>query len=198
MTPYEAVYVQAPPVLLPYTPSNSPVQEVDVVLRYHDEVLRILHENLHMERNRMKQQADQHRSERTFEAGDMVFLRLQPYKQSSLKLKGRHKLAPNFYGPYRILQKIGSVAYKLELPPSSRIHPVFHVSCLKKFLGTNIKGQTILPELDNEGSIFLEPEAVLNKHTRQLRLIQWHGMQLEDSTWEPLLQIQRQFPHLKL
>ena len=118
----------------------------------------------------MKQQADQHRSERTFEVDDMVFLRLQHYKQPSLKLKGHHKLAPKFYGPYRIIQKIGSVAYKLELLPSSRIHPVFYVSCLKKFLGTNIKGQTILPELDNEGSIFLEPEVVLNKRTHQLRL----------------------------
>ena len=153
----------------------------------------------------MKQQADQHRSERTFDTDDMVFLCLQPYQQFSLELKGPHQLAPRFYGPYRLLQKIGSVASKLELPPSSRIHPVFHVSCLKKVLGTNIKGQTILPELDNEGSIFLEPEAVLNKRTRQLRsrsitevLIQWHGMQPEDATWEPLLQIQRQFPHLKL
>ena len=86
-----------------------------------------------------------------------------------------------------------------------RFHQVFHVSCLKKVLGTNIKGQTILLELDNEGSIFLEPEAVLNNRTRQLRsrsvkevLIQWHEMQPEDATWEPLLQIQRQFPHLKL
>ena len=108
-------------------------------------------------------------------------------------------------GPYKVLQKIGFVAYKLELPPSSRIHPVFHVSCLMKFLGTNIKGQTILPELDNEGSIFLEPEAALNKRTRQLHsrsitevLIPWHGMHPKDATWEPLLQIQRQFPHLKL
>ena len=106
-------------------------------------------------------------------------------------------MAPKFYGPYKILQKIGFVAYKLELPPSSRIHPVFHVSCLKKVLGTIIKGQTILPELDNEGSIFLELEAVLNKRTHQLRslsitevLIQWHGMQPEDATWEPLLHIQ--------
>ena len=96
MTPYEAVYVQALPVLLPYTPSNSLVQAVDAVLR-------ILRENLHMARNRMKQQADQHCSERTFEAGDMVFLHLHPYKKSSLKLKGCHKIAPKFYGPYRIL-----------------------------------------------------------------------------------------------
>ena len=103
MTPYEAIYGQAPPVLLPYTPSSSPVQVVDAVLRNHDEFLRMLRENIHMARNRMKRQADQHRSERTFEFGDMVFLRLQPYKQSSLKLKGHHKLAPKFYGPYRIL-----------------------------------------------------------------------------------------------
>ena len=102
MTPYEAFYVQAPLVLLPYTPSSSPVQAVDAVLR-------ILRENLHMAGNRMKQHADQHHSERTFEASDMVFLHLQPYKQSSLKLKGHHKLAPKFYGPYRILQNIGSL-----------------------------------------------------------------------------------------
>ena len=106
-------------------------------------------------------------------------------------------MAPKFYGPYKVLQKIGSVAYKLELPPSSRIHPVFHVSCLKKVIGTKIRAQTVLPELDTKGFNILEPEAILNKHTHQLLsrdiievLIQWHGMQPEDATWEPLLQIQ--------
>ena len=153
----------------------------------------------------MKQQADQHHSERTFQVGDMVFLRFHPYKQSSLKLKGHQKLAPKFYGPYKVLQKIGSVAYKLELPPSSRIHLVFHVSCLKKVIGTNIRAQTVLPEMDMEGSIILESSTILNKRTRQLCsrfitevLIQWHDMQPEDATWEPFLQIQQQFPHLKL
>ena len=56
-----------------------------------------------MARACMKQQADQHRSERTFQVGDMVFLHLQPYNQSSLKLKGRQKLALKFYGPYKVL-----------------------------------------------------------------------------------------------
>ena len=158
-----------------------------------------------MKRNHIKQQADQHLSKHTFQVGDMVFLHLQPYKQSSLKLKGHQKLAPKFYGPYKVLQKIGSVAYKLEFPPSSHIHPVFHVSCLKKVIGTNIRAQTILPEMDMEGSIILEPEAILNKCTYQLLsqsiievLIQWHDMQPKDTTWEPLLQIRQQFPHLKL
>ena len=106
---------------------------------------------------------------------------------------------------HKVLQKIGSVAYKLELPPSSRIQPVFHVSCLKKVIGTNTRAQTVLPELDKEGSIIFKPTTILNRSTLQLRsrsitevLIQWHDMQPEDATWEPLLQIQQQFSHLKL
>ena len=95
----------------------------------------------------MKQQADQHRSECTFRVNDIVFICQHPYKKSSLKIKGCHKLDPNLYGPYKVLHKIGFVAYKSELPPS-RVHPVFHVSCLKKVIGTNIRAQTILPEMD--------------------------------------------------
>jgi hypothetical protein len=84
------------------------------------QILQILKDNLTMAHNRMKQQADQHRSERSFEVGDWVFLRLQPYKQMSLKkAKTDNKLLPKYYGPYKMLQKIGTMAYKLELPASS-------------------------------------------------------------------------------
>ena len=74
-------------------------------------------------------------------------------------------MASKFYGLYKVLQKIGFVSYKLELPSCSCIHPVFHVSCPKKVIGTNISAKNILAELDNEGSIILELEAILNKHT---------------------------------
>jgi hypothetical protein len=101
-----------------------------------------------MAQNRMKQQVDQHRSERIFEVGDWVFLRLQPYKQMSLKQgKKDNKLSPKYYGPYKVLQKIGTMAYKLEFPAYSRVHPVFHVSFLKKVIGDTILVQTLLPEL---------------------------------------------------
>ena len=73
--------------------------------------------------------------ERQFEVGDLVYLRLQPYRQSSLKQKGAEKLKPRFYGPYRVIRRIGQVAYELELPQGSKIHKIFHVSCLKKALG---------------------------------------------------------------
>ena len=105
--------------------------------------------------------------------------------------KKDNKLSPKYYGPYKVLQKIGTMAYKLELPASSRVHLVFHVSCLKNVIGENISVQTILPELDEEGKIILEPEAVTEIRTRQLRnrsmseyLIKWKNLPTEDYTWE--------------
>ena len=83
------------------------------------------------------------------------------------------------------------MTYKLELPSSSRVHLVSHVSCLKKVIGENIPVQTILPELDEEGKIILEPEAVTETRTRQLRnqsnseyLIKWKNLPTKYSTWE--------------
>ena len=145
-----------------------------------------------MAQNCMKQQADQHRSERSCKVGDWVFLRLKPYKQMSLKqAKKDNKLSPKYYVPYKVLQKIGTMAYKLELSASSRVHPIFHVSCLNKFIGYKILVQTLFPELDEEGKIILEPEAITDTRIRQLRnrsiseyLLKWRKLSAEDSTWE--------------
>jgi hypothetical protein len=100
---------------------------------------------------------DRHRIERSFEVGDLVFLRLQPYRQSSLKKSGVEKLKPRFYGPYRIMHRVCEVAYKLELPEGSKIHNVFHVSCLKKAMGQFINTSKELPRLDEEGQLELVP-----------------------------------------
>ena len=90
-----------------------------------------------------------------------------------------------------MLQKTGTMGCKLELPTSSLVHLVFHVSCLKKVIGENLPVQTILPELDEELKIILEPEAVMETRTQQLRnrsiseyLIKWKNLPIEDSTWE--------------
>lgn len=76
----------------------------------------------------MKSQVDKNMTERVFVVGDLVFLKLQPYAQSSVVHRANHKVAFKFYGPYRISEKMGEVAYRLELPATSRIHPVFHAS----------------------------------------------------------------------
>ena len=156
-----ALYGYHPPSITSSLRENSKVQVVEDHIEHQQEVLQLLKDNLNLAQNRMKQQADQHRNERIFDVGDWVFLRLQPYKQMSLKqAKKDNKLSRKYYGPYKVLQNIGTMTYKLELPASSRVHPVFHVSCLKKVIGDKLLVQKILPELDEEGKNILEPEAV--------------------------------------
>jgi len=79
--------------------------------------------------------------------------------------KKDNKLSPKYYGPYEVLQNIGIMAYKLELPTSSQVSPVLHVSCLKKVIDDKLPVQTILSELDEEGKIILEPEVVMETRT---------------------------------
>lgn len=83
----------------------------------------------------MKQMADKKRCDVEFQEGDMVYLKLQPYRQSTVFRRANQKLTNKFFGPYKILHKFGSVAYKLQLPPESQVHQVFHVSLLKKAIG---------------------------------------------------------------
>ena len=85
----------------------------------------------------------------SFEEWDWVFPRLQPYKRISLKKINKHnKVAPKYYGPYKVLYKIGSIAYKLELSSFSSEHPIFHISCLNKVIQDKIPIQAIFSKLD--------------------------------------------------
>jgi hypothetical protein len=202
-TPFEAIYGYAPPALLSYVPGTSTNLAVDSLLRDRTTVLTLLKEHLHQAQNRMKTYADKHRSDRQFNVGDWVYLRLQPYRQKSVAMRKHLKLSPRFFGPFKVLSRIGTVAYCLDLPPESRIHPVFHVSCLKKKLGLSSSPLSTLPPVDTNGEIRPEPELIVNrrlvKHQGRAAtevLVRWRGASVEDDTWELLWTLQQQYPHL--
>jgi hypothetical protein len=75
-----------------------------------------LKDHLQREKNQQKVQEDKHRVDRTFEVGNLVYLRLQPYRQASIKRSGVEKLQPCFFGPYKVNRKIRVINYELELP----------------------------------------------------------------------------------
>jgi hypothetical protein len=146
----------------------------------------------------MKASADKKRSFREFQVDELVFLKLQPYIQNSVAVRSNQKLAYKYYGPYRVLARVGKVAYRLELPAASRIHPVIHVSQLKKVIGSHVQVQSELPAADPGVQV---PFKILQR--RMIRkgssivsqvLVHWSGLEESLATWEDAEALRQHFP----
>ena len=127
-TPFQIVYGRPPPPLVLYGDRKIDNNSVEKLLKERDLVISAFKENLLTAQNNMKKQVDLHRREMKFKVEDEVYLKLQPYRQQSLARKCCEKLAPKFYGPYRIIKEIREVAYRLDLPLEAMIHNMFHIS----------------------------------------------------------------------
>jgi hypothetical protein len=134
-SPFEVLYSHKPRnfgiqnILLPA------VTEVEHWLHTRKAMLPLFRKHLERAQRRMCAHADKKRLERQFLVGDYVYLKLQPYIQILVAQRSSHKLGFCFFGPYKIIKRVGSVAYKLQLPLDARIRPVIHVSQLKQALG---------------------------------------------------------------
>lgn len=115
------------------------------------------------------------------------------------------KLAPRFYGPFEITACVGTVAYCLQLPPTSHIHPVFHVSQLKKAVALTDLVTPLHSQLSEDLELLVELDEVLNVRSTSADqvsavevLIKWKGLPIFEATWEPYELLQQQFPDFHL
>lgn len=194
--PYEAVYGQPPPQHLPCLPGKSKVEVVAKCLRDREDMLLMLKFHLMRAQHRMHQFADQHRTDRHF---DWVYVKLQTYRQQSVVTLTNQNLSPKYFGPYKIIDKCWEVAYKLELPVHSKVHPVFHVSQLKVMIGS-VLTSTELPIVGCD-VLVREPECVLERKMlkRQGRaatmlLIKWKNCPADEALWEFMFDLAKKFP----
>ena len=136
LTLFEVTFGRKPPNYPHYVEGSAKVEAVDEWLSQREEVFSLLRQKLLKAQEHMKAIADGHRRDHEFHIGDWVLVKLRPYRQTTVSGATHSKLAKRFYGPFHIVERMGPVAYKLALPEHSRIHPVFHCSILKPFIGS--------------------------------------------------------------
>ncbi|KAL0540684.1 hypothetical protein IC582_020694 [Cucumis melo] len=119
MTPFQVVYARQPSTIVSYGSSPSKNSTFEEMLQERDIILVSLCEHLRLAQEQMKLYADRKRRDVKFSVGEYVLLCIRPYRQITVRSRRNEKLAPRFFGPYKIIEKIGPVAYRLQLPENS-------------------------------------------------------------------------------
>jgi hypothetical protein len=199
-SPFRVVYGKDPPALISYTPGAAWVMAVDWQIQDRDTFLEEVQEWLSQAQVTMKQYQDKSRCEVHFAVGDWVWVRLNQQTAVGVTTATPSKLGPMFYGPYRVLQKVGEVSYKVHLPQNARIHDVFHVSFLKKFIGTTPVVLVPLPGILH-GKVIPTSDKVLkarlNRGVWEIH-VQWVGRAASDVSWEDLQEFNQRYPQIQL
>jgi hypothetical protein len=148
-------------------------------------------------------QANRYRGLTEFNVGDLVLLSNKHLRLNFREQSGHKFLAP-YIGPFKVLQKVGPVAYRLELPRSlGKTHDVFYVGLLKRFDGSRWAPDGVLA---HQGSDDVQPkfvvEAILKKRLNRRRnsepeyFVRWKGVPETDGTWEPASVLKEDVPEL--
>ncbi|GJR35390.1 putative reverse transcriptase domain-containing protein [Tanacetum coccineum] len=155
-------------------------------------------------RDRQKSYADVRRKPLEFQVGDRVMLKVSPWK-GVVRFGKRGKLNPRYIGPFKVLAKVGTVAYRLELPQQlSRVHSTFHVSNLKKCLSDEPLAVPLDEiHIDDKLHFVEEPVEILEREIKKLRRsripiikVRWNSKRGPEFTWEREDQFREKYPHL--
>ncbi|GJT24378.1 putative reverse transcriptase domain-containing protein [Tanacetum coccineum] len=163
-----------------------------------------IRQRLQAARDRQRSYANIRRKPLEFQVGDRVMLKVSPRK-GVIRFGKRGKINPRYIGPFKILERIGPVAYKLELPEElSNVHNTFHVSNLKKCLSNESR---VIPmkelQLDDKLNFVEEPVEIMDREVKQLRQshipivkVRWNSKRGPELTWEREDEIRAKYPHL--
>ncbi|GKD94788.1 hypothetical protein Tco_1374625 [Tanacetum coccineum] len=155
-------------------------------------------------RSRQKSYADVRRKPMEFDVGNMVMLKVSPRK-GIIRFGKRGKLSPRYVGPFKIIERIGPVAYRLELPKKLHgFHNTFHVSNLKKCLADE---NLVIPldeiQLDDKLHFIEEPMEIIDREVKRLKQsripivkVRWNSRRGPEFTWEREDFFMRKYQHL--
>ncbi|GKB20411.1 putative reverse transcriptase domain-containing protein [Tanacetum coccineum] len=203
-TPFEALYgrkCQSPICWAEVRDSQLTGPEI-----IHETTEKIVHIKSHIQaaRDRQKSYADVRRKPLEFQVGDKVMLKVSPWK-GVIRFGKRGKLNPRYIGPFKIIAKVGTVAYHLELPERlSRVHSTFHVSKLKKCMADE---PLTIPldeiQVDDKLHFIEEPIEIMDREVKRLKQsripivkVRWNYRIGPEFTWEREDQMQKKYPHL--
>ncbi|GJR96735.1 putative reverse transcriptase domain-containing protein [Tanacetum coccineum] len=175
----------------------------EIVRETTEKIIQIKH-RLQASRDRQRSYADKRRKPLEFQVGDKVMLKVSPWK-GVIRFGKRGKVNPRYIGPFKILAKVGTVAYRLELPEKlSRVHSTFHVSNLKKCLSDE---PLAIPldeiHVDDKLNFIEEPIEIMDREVKRLKQshipivkVRWNSRRGPEYTWEREDQMQKKYPHL--
>ncbi|XP_070029703.1 uncharacterized protein [Nicotiana sylvestris] len=204
MAPYEALYRRRcrSPVGW-FEPGEARLLGTDLVQDALNKA-KLIQERLRTTQSRQKSYTDRKVRDMSYMIGEKVLLKISPMK-GVMRFGKKGKLSPRYIGPFEILKRIGDVAYELAMPPNlSGVHPVFHVSMLRKYIGdpSHILDFSTV-QLDSNLTYDVEPLAILDRQVRKLRSkniasvkVQWRGQPVGEATWETEREILSKYPHL--
>jgi hypothetical protein len=172
------------------------------MLRDRDAFLAEVRDRLLQAQQYAKRHYDEHHREVEFEVGAWVLLRLLHRPTLALASPSKGKLRPRYAGPFQIVERIGPVAYRLQLPAEARLHDVFHVGLLKpyNYTGAPPAAPAPLPPVQ-DGRLVPAPDRVLRAQLCRGEwklLVKWQGLPADDATWEPLQSFKDLYPDVQL